>query len=478
MTASASTEGGLRGACSPTSPSAHSATSNRCTIVASRRRPRPSRISKRWTSRCRTRRWIPTPSSRSSIASRHPRPSPSPDRATSVSSTAVRCPARSRSTGSPRRGNSTARFACRRRRARSSKASLRDGRSTCSDCRADSALGFVTGTTVAHMTCLVAARQALLERVGWNADADGLFGAPPITVIVGAETHSTMLKALGVVGFGRARVVRVPVDAQGRMRADAMPAIVGPTIVCVQAGNVNTGACDPIREIIEHVRALRRAGVGPRRRRIRSVGTRRAGTRPSRRRRRARGLVGDGRAQMAELCRTTAVWRSCARPRRCAKRWRSTPRICRPIKRIRATTRLSRRVARAASTSGARFACSAVRARRSRRTQLPVGEAICRCLRRRGVSRAERSRAQSGAGQLRRRHANARRDRGDSAGRNVLVRPDGVAGAHGHARQCHLLGDHRSRCRSVYRCHFAHCAKELTLASRMSNVECRVSTPD
>jgi glutamate/tyrosine decarboxylase-like PLP-dependent enzyme len=117
-----------------------------------------------------------------------------------------------------------------------------------------SALGFVTGTTVAHMTCLVAARQSLLERVGWNADADGLFGAPPITVIVGAETHSTMAKALGVVGFGRARVVRVPVDAQGRMRADAMPPIAGPTVVCVQAGNVNTGACDPMRAIIDHVR--------------------------------------------------------------------------------------------------------------------------------------------------------------------------------------------------------------------------------
>jgi glutamate/tyrosine decarboxylase-like PLP-dependent enzyme len=120
----------------------------------------------------------------------------------------------------------------------------------------ESALGFVTGTTVAHMTCLVAARQSLLERVGWNSDSDGLFGAPPITVIVGAETHSTMLKALGVIGFGRARVVRVPVDAQGRMRAEAMPAIVGPTIVCVQAGNVNTGACDPIREIIAHVRGF------------------------------------------------------------------------------------------------------------------------------------------------------------------------------------------------------------------------------
>jgi glutamate/tyrosine decarboxylase-like PLP-dependent enzyme len=118
-----------------------------------------------------------------------------------------------------------------------------------------SAGGFVTGTTVADMTCLVAARYSVLARVGWNADADGLFGAPPITVVVGAETHSTFFKALGFVGLGRNRVVRVPADSQGRMRADALPAISGPTIVCLQAGNVNTGAFDPFPEIIRHVRA-------------------------------------------------------------------------------------------------------------------------------------------------------------------------------------------------------------------------------
>jgi glutamate/tyrosine decarboxylase-like PLP-dependent enzyme len=115
---------------------------------------------------------------------------------------------------------------------------------------------FVTGTTVAHMTTLAAARDALLERVGWNAGADGLFGAPPITVIAGAEAHPTLFKALGVVGLGRVRVIKVPVDSQGRMRSDALPRITGPTIVCVQAGNVNTGAFDPIREIIDHVRGF------------------------------------------------------------------------------------------------------------------------------------------------------------------------------------------------------------------------------
>jgi glutamate/tyrosine decarboxylase-like PLP-dependent enzyme len=115
---------------------------------------------------------------------------------------------------------------------------------------------FVTGTTVAHMTSLAAARDSLLARVGWNARTEGLFGAPPITAIVGAEVHATVFKALGVVGLGRTRVVTVPVDSQGRMRADALPRIAGPTIVCLQAGNVNTGAFDPFREIIDRVRSF------------------------------------------------------------------------------------------------------------------------------------------------------------------------------------------------------------------------------
>jgi glutamate/tyrosine decarboxylase-like PLP-dependent enzyme len=118
----------------------------------------------------------------------------------------------------------------------------------------DCAAGFVTGTTVAHITALAAARHHVLSRVGWNVEADGLFGAPPITVVVGAEAHTTLFKALGVVGLGRNRVVRVPVDGQGRMRHDAFPSISGPAIVCVQAGNVNTGAFDPIAEIIPRAR--------------------------------------------------------------------------------------------------------------------------------------------------------------------------------------------------------------------------------
>ena len=108
---------------------------------------------------------------------------------------------------------------------------------------------FVTGATVANLCALAAARHVVLKRVGWNVEAQGLFGAPPITVIVSEEAHPSVTKSLGVLGLGRSRVVNVPVDNQGRMRANKLPAIVGPTIVCLQAGNVNTGSFDPAGEI-------------------------------------------------------------------------------------------------------------------------------------------------------------------------------------------------------------------------------------
>lgn len=113
----------------------------------------------------------------------------------------------------------------------------------------------VTGATMANFTALAAARNHLLERAGWNVEADGLFGAPPITVVVGAEVHVSLLKSLGMLGLGRDRVVRVPVDGQGRMRADALPHLDEHTIVCLQAGNVNTGAFDPAAAICPEARA-------------------------------------------------------------------------------------------------------------------------------------------------------------------------------------------------------------------------------
>ena len=110
--------------------------------------------------------------------------------------------------------------------------------------------GFVTGATMANFTALAAARHEVLRRAGWNVEAEGLFGAPPITVIIGDEAHPTLLKSLGMLGLGRSRVVRVPVDNQGRLRADKMPTMTGPTIVCAQAGNVNSCAFDPMAEIV------------------------------------------------------------------------------------------------------------------------------------------------------------------------------------------------------------------------------------
>lgn len=108
---------------------------------------------------------------------------------------------------------------------------------------------FVTGATMANFSALAAARHAVLDRAGWNVEADGLFGAPPITVVVGDEAHPTLFKSLGLLGLGRNRVVKVPADSQGRMQARAIPSLSGPTILCAQAGNVNTGAFDPFPEI-------------------------------------------------------------------------------------------------------------------------------------------------------------------------------------------------------------------------------------
>jgi glutamate/tyrosine decarboxylase-like PLP-dependent enzyme len=114
----------------------------------------------------------------------------------------------------------------------------------------------VTGATMANLAGLAAARHALLERAGWDVEPDGLFGAPPLTVVVGDEVHVSLLKALGLLGLGRARVHRVPVDDQGRLRADALPRLDARTIVCLQAGNVNSGAFDPAAEVCARAREV------------------------------------------------------------------------------------------------------------------------------------------------------------------------------------------------------------------------------
>src|SRR5215510_13568383 len=110
---------------------------------------------------------------------------------------------------------------------------------------------FVTGTQMADVTCLAAARYSVLNEIGWDTDEHGLFGAPPVTVIVGEEVHATMLKALRILGFGTSQLRMVRTDSQGRMKASEIPVAAGPVIVCAQVGNVNTGASDPVEEICE-----------------------------------------------------------------------------------------------------------------------------------------------------------------------------------------------------------------------------------
>jgi aromatic-L-amino-acid decarboxylase len=110
---------------------------------------------------------------------------------------------------------------------------------------------FVTGAQMANFTAIAAARHAVLRKVGYDVESEGLFAAPPVTVIVGEEVHATVLKALALLGFGRNRIHKVPADSQGRMQPSRFPRLPGPLIVCTQAGNVNTGACDPLEEICD-----------------------------------------------------------------------------------------------------------------------------------------------------------------------------------------------------------------------------------
>jgi glutamate/tyrosine decarboxylase-like PLP-dependent enzyme len=114
--------------------------------------------------------------------------------------------------------------------------------------------GLVTCATAANFTALAAARHALLARAGWNVADDGMFGAPPIEVVVGDEVHASLLKALSLAGFGKKRLTRVEVDGQGRMQPDKLPRLSGRSILCIQAGNVNSGAFDPAAEICPRAR--------------------------------------------------------------------------------------------------------------------------------------------------------------------------------------------------------------------------------
>ena len=118
----------------------------------------------------------------------------------------------------------------------------------------DASFAFVTGTQMAHVTALAAGRHHVLAAEGWNVERDGLAGAPRVRVVAGAKRHATIDRALRFVGLGTSAIVEVPVDDQGRMRADALRGALagkGPTIVCAQAGEVNTGAFDPLEAVAE-----------------------------------------------------------------------------------------------------------------------------------------------------------------------------------------------------------------------------------
>ena len=126
---------------------------------------------------------------------------------------------------------------------------------------ASTSVGFTSGATMANFTALASARDAVLRRVGWDVEADGMHGGPRVSVVIGEDAHVTVFAGLRLLGFGEQAPLRVAADQEGRVRLDSLRAILGrasgPTIVCLQAGNVNSGAFDPLAAAIAAVRELR-----------------------------------------------------------------------------------------------------------------------------------------------------------------------------------------------------------------------------
>jgi len=115
---------------------------------------------------------------------------------------------------------------------------------------ADCSVGFVTGATMANVTCLAGARHALLEKQGWDVEKQGLWGAPPLRFVAGKQAHVTVLKALSMLGVGTDRIEWVDCDDQGRIISEKLPETDGSTVILTQSGNVNSGASDPIADIV------------------------------------------------------------------------------------------------------------------------------------------------------------------------------------------------------------------------------------
>src|SRR3546814_11788065 len=107
---------------------------------------------------------------------------------------------------------------------------------------------------MANFTCLAAARNRVLGQQGWDVERQGLFGAPEVTVVLGAEAHASLYKVLSLLGLGRERVRRVEADGQGRLRADRLPAIAGPPLLCIQARHLNPGRLSTAAQVVPWAR--------------------------------------------------------------------------------------------------------------------------------------------------------------------------------------------------------------------------------
>jgi len=299
---------------------------------------------------------------------------------------------------------------------------------------------------LANFSALAAARHAVLKRAGWNVEADGLFGAPPITVIVGAEVHPSVTKSLGLLGLGRTRLIKVPVDAQGRMRVEALPSISDRTIVIAQAGNVNTGAFDPFSEICERAHQAGAwvhvdgafglwAAAAPATAKLTT------------------GMV-DADSWATDLhkwltCRMTAAWPWCATADALRAAMAITAEYLPPPARIGNPIRL---YARAVAT-GARRGSVGGPARigpsgriRTDRTKLPPGQALWRGLQAAGykvLNDVVLNQVLVSFGMPTRPTVIISDIQTDG---NLLVRRYGLAGSDGDADQRFLLGHHRCRC--------------------------------
>ena len=314
--------------------------------------------------------------------------------------------------------------------------------------------GFVTGCQMANFTGLAAARHRVLRNAGWDVESDGLFGAPPIDVVVNEEAHYTISMALRLLGLGSNRVRRIPTDSQGRMRADSLAAALraqkGPCIVCAQAGNVNTGAIDPLREIAE---SAKECGAW-----LHVDG--------------AFGFWAAASPERAHLVRGVESADSVATD---AHKWLNVPYDCGIVfcaDEAAHRSAMSLGAAYIVATGGqrdprvcagrvsARQGGPGIRgyaipwtpgARRNDRTQLPPGEPVFYRFAGRGIRSAQRSGAQPGSGFLRHSGTNSAHHRGGAAGGCLLVRRNGVERPDCNAHQREQLVNHRRGCREEHR---------------------------